>query len=443
MRLWPFGNREEQRSIQQWPWDTSGFSQQQKTVDVERALCLVPVFGAARLLADMIAALPLSVYKKDSQGIPRLQPVPSLFYQPSVHGTEFDWKHRLVVSMALQGDGIGMVTNRDFYGYPTMLEWLNPDRVIVQDTNFAGPGSFMQPVWYWWGRRITWSANPSTSDIVHIPWFSMPYKVRGLSPIGAFAATANTGLGAEEYAAAWFENGGVPPGTFRNNKQTVTPADADIITSRITARMKSRKPLVYGNDWEYEPIAIKPNEAQFVETMRLTATQIATIYGLPPEKLGGTTGTNLTYQTLEQNNLDLLTFSLMPWLVRIENALTRLFPRPYYVKFETSELVRVDEKTRAEIDSLALGYQNGGWMDEDEVRANRNLAPLPKDRQRVAGPPQPALQQNSQQPQQNGQQPNNGNKLFPKVAAAQRKLLMSRAPEYVGAQTFRQRMISL
>ena len=381
--MWPFRKRqEEQRALTEWPWDEGG-SPQPRHINVERALQLVPVFGAARVLADNIAAMPLRLFR-ERQGVPEMLPLPSLFNQPSVHGTTFDWKHRAVSSMALQGDAIGLVTARDYLGFPTMIEWLNPGHVEVLDGAMAGRGSYMNPIWMWMGREV----NPA--DIVHIPWFCQPYKVRGLSPIGAFRLSANIGLGAQEYASAWFDNGGVPPGTFRNTAQTVSKEDADLITARVTRRLKERKPLVYGADWEYAPIAINPHEAQFVETMRLNATQIAVIYGIPPEKLGGTTGNSLTYATVEQNSVDFLTFSLRPWMVRIEEALSRVFPRGTYVRFDPSGLLRMDAKSKAEVDALTLGYQPRGWRSINEVRAGNDLPPMSMEELPLPAAPAPA-----------------------------------------------------
>jgi len=418
--MWPFKKREEQRAITEWPWDVGG-SVPGANISVDRALSLVPVFGAARLLADTVASLTPVLYTKGKDGIQRQLPTPSLFTQPSIHGTLGDWLHRGTTSMALQGDAIGLVTARDYYGFPTMIEWLHPEQVATQDGNLSGVGSYMNPVWRWNGRVIT---DPRR-DLVHIPWFTMPWKVRGLSPIGAFRATANVGLSAQEYAAQWFDNGGVPPGTFRNSQQRVSKEDSDLITARVTARLRQRKPLVYGNDWEYTPIQIKPNEAQFVETMRLTATQIAVIYGIPPEKIGGSTGSTLTYSTTELNTLDYLVFSARPWLVKWEQALDRLFPRGQFVKFETSEMLRVDVKTRATVDRMSLGA-NVPWKTPDEVRADRDLPPMPKPE--PLPQPDPSMNGNGQ-PNSNGQPQQSEAKSGPKSGADAIVYLRSRVSQ--------------
>ncbi len=293
-----------------------------------------------------------------------------------------------MVSQALQGDAIGLITRRDFYGFPTMCEWLNPEQVATQDGKLEGPGSFVNPIWWWWGRPL----NPQ--NLLHIPWFTMPWRVRGLSPIGAYQLTTNVGIGAHEYAANWYANGGVPPGTFQNSEKTFTDDDATQITARLVARLQARKPLVYGKDWTYNPIAIKPSEALFVETARLTATEIATIYGIPPEMIGGSKGESLTYATVEQNTLQYLTFTIRPWLVKWEHALSNCFPRGYYVRFETAEMLRLDAKTQAEVDQITLGSNTQPAVRQvDEVRADHDWGPMktaPGVPAVVPQPPRPA-----------------------------------------------------
>lgn len=274
--------------------------------------------------------------------------------------------------MALAGDAVGLITERDYYGWPTGCEMLNPREVQCVDTQYAGPGSYMQPLWYWRGRV----QNPA--NIFHVPWFCLPYRVRGLSPLGAYAATVNVGLGAQTFSAAWFNNGGTPPGRFRNTEQKVDKDDAAEISDRLTARLRKRQPLVYGRDWEYfEPGPISPADVAFVEIMQMTATHIAAVYGIPPENIGGATGGSLTYNSVEQRSLGYLTFCLRPWLVRWEQALTRLFPRGQFVLFDPDDMVRTDTKTKAQIDALSLGVNQPGWKDQDEVRASRNLPPMP------------------------------------------------------------------
>src|SRR6516162_127374 len=413
MAIWPFNRKpklvagEEQRAFTGWPWDTGG-PPPYVAVGVQRALSLVPVFGAARLLADNIASLTPALYTIDSDGVQQRRPTPSLFINPSIHGTYNDWMQRCVQSMALWGDAIGFITQRDYYGFPTMVEWLNPEQINVQDgsqgnasynsatgvdyntsADFTGPGSYWDPMWFWRGRRM------DREDIVHIPWFTQPYKIRGLSPLSAYQTIANAGLGAQDFASAWFLHGGNPPGVLRNTEQTMSKEDADILTERVVRRLTQRKPLVFGSDWEYQPISMKAGDAAFVEQAQLTANHIAVIYGLPAEMIGGQTGGSLTYNTVTMNALNFLTFSLRPWIIKIENALSALFPRGTFVKFDTSELLRMDPLSKAQYDQLTLGASPKAYRTLDEVRISNDWAPidpakLPNDPPPAAPKPAPA-----------------------------------------------------
>jgi HK97 family phage portal protein len=194
-----------------------------------------------------------------------------------------------------------------------------------------------------------------------------------LSPIAAFAATLNTGLYAQAYGNDWFEGGGFPPGQMRNTVQgAITQQQADEIRSRTVASIRDRRPLVTGSDWEYTPITVPPNEAQFIETMRLSATQVANIYGLPPEDVGGNRGNSLTYATVELNQLE-RQLALRPWLVVLESVFAAHLPDRQYVKFNADAIVRADMRTRWDTYQIA---RNIGVRSVDEIRALEDLPPL-------------------------------------------------------------------
>jgi HK97 family phage portal protein len=363
-RLWR--KPEEQRTISGLPWDIGG-PLVPKQITPDQALSLVPVFAAARMLASQVASLPLQCYRKTGDTRTKL-PTPSLFTQPSVNGTLYDWLHRCVTSLALRGNAFGLITSRDSYGFPTNIEWLHPDHVAVQDTALSGPGSYTQPIWYWVGRVLP------REDLVHIPWFTVPGRVLGLSPIEACSAAVSTGVSAQVYTADWFNNGAVPPGKFRNTAKTVNQNESDEIKARLAAAIRSRKPLVYGNDWEYDPIAVSAQDAQFIQTLKLSATQIATMYGIPADMIGGDPGGSLTYRTEVQHALDFVKFCLRPWLELLESAFSNLVPRPQYVRFNLDALLRVDMPTRMAAYQVA---RNIGLMNIDECRALEDMQPLP------------------------------------------------------------------
>lgn len=348
------------RAITSLPWASGGMRSSQ--VDTGRALALVPLFGCVRIIADNVAALPIQLYRRNGNTRELVSYIPQLLFKPAVVDDLYQWIQKCVISMALRGNAYGLITQRDPLGFPTMIEWLNPDDVWVDESRPTAP------VYYWQGREVP------TADILHIPWFVLPGKVVGLSPVAAFAHTIGHGLTATEYGRTWFENGGTPPATMKNGAKTIAPDEAEEISNRLAASMRSRKPLVFGQDWDFTALQVSPEESQFVETMRLNATQIATIYGVPPGKVGGDPGGSMTYSTVELEGIDLATFTLRPWLVRLEAKLSNLMPGREYVKFNVDAMFRTSLLDRYAAYGMSLDQ---GWRNRDDIRALEDLSPLP------------------------------------------------------------------
>lgn len=369
-----FRRKPERRSITSLPWDQGG-TLGGGSLSIDSALALVPVYSAVGLLARTVSCTPLHAYRRISQDERRRMPLPPLFSLLQLEGRLKRWIFEAVESMATCGNAIGLVTERSGLGFPTVVMWLNPNDIHVEDGKLAGEGSPTMPIWRWNGRVIqVGPANTPSSDIIHIPWFPVPGRILGLSPLGAAASLILTGINAQGYAAEWFGNGGIPPGTMRNTEKTLNPDEANAIKERLVSTIRARKPLVYGSDWEYKPIAIPPHEAAFVATAKLTATQVAAIYDLPPERIGGETGGPLTYSSPEQTSIHLITFSLRNWYELLEECFAAMLPQPQYVKFSVDSLARADIKTRHEVYKLAREI---GLNSIDELRALEDRPPLP------------------------------------------------------------------
>jgi HK97 family phage portal protein len=155
---------------------------------------------------------------------------------------------------------------------------------------------------------------------------------------------------------------------------TVDQKDAAVIKSRLVEAIRTRQPIVYGKDWDYQSITIPAYEAKFVETLRLTATQLAAVYGVPPEMIGGETGGTMSYSSPEQREIELVQFSLLPWMSKLESHFSALLPRGQCVKFDADSLIRVDELTRWGIYERARLI---GGMNIDEIRLREDMPPIP------------------------------------------------------------------
>ena len=324
-----------------------------------KALRLAAVYAATSWLADSVATLPLKAYRRGGDGVAQRVQM-AVLENPSALGTRVDWLTKVMTSLLLRGNAFGYVVERDSRGYPTSIEWLNPLTVRIQGDKF------------WVNEQLA-----PAGDVFHIPAYSVPGKKLGLSPIQAFATTIDTGLYAELMANDWFKNAGTPAQHLKNTERTLDPAQAAEIKERFKASVTSGDAFVTGRDWDLSSLGVSAADAAFLGTMRATATTIAAIYRVPPEKIGGDSGSSLTYNTVEQQSIDFLTHSLRPWLVRLEAAFDRwLLPRGVFCKFNADAIIRPDTLTRMQAHEIANRI---GLETIDEARAVEDKPPLTED----------------------------------------------------------------
>ena len=91
---------------------------------------------------------------------------------------------------------------------------------------------------------------------------------------------------------------------------------------------------------KYSPISINPQEAQFLDTRKFQIDEIARIFRVPPHMIGDLE--HATFSNIEEQSLEFVTYSLQPWLARIESAISRSLLTPeekkiYYARFNVDQ----------------------------------------------------------------------------------------------------------
>lgn len=350
-----FFGKSEQRTMASWiPVDQS-----RRQVTPETATHLVPVFAAIRHVVDFCSTLPVASYRK--VGSDRIEmPTPALISGVDAEGRPglVSWLGQAFFGVVTRGNAVGWINTTDGFGFPTSVSWLS-----------AGDWSFDETTkqWYVFGIAV------GSSNILHIPWIVPPGKVLGLSPIEHFATTIGAGLSAQEYSDIK-RGGGNPPSILKNTQKVLEPGAADVIRERLRASMAKGDPFVAGADWDWTAVTIPPNHTQFIETLKLTAVQTASIYGIDPTEIGGPPpGGSLTYTTEESRQIRRAS-DLRPYIERFERSINRVLPSRQFIKLNTDATVRADLKTRTQI----VGDQiKDGRMSVNEGRALEDRAPVP------------------------------------------------------------------
>lgn len=250
-------------------------------VGVHRAMANMTVFACVRLLADTIASLPWKAYRRDSQGVPKeVKPQPAIISQPYPGFDLFEWKWMTVASMALRGNAYSYIAERDKNGYPTALLPLHPDIVFLE----YQPDllKWFEPIYRIMGEAV------DRRDMVHMRRFTMPGEPWGMSPIRQAAVAIGLGLSAEEYGYRFYKESATPSGTLSTEQDLDPDAITTLQQNWIQSHGGRRLPAILTKGFKFEPISLRPNESQFLETRQFQRSEICLLYGVPPILIGDT-----------------------------------------------------------------------------------------------------------------------------------------------------------
>ncbi|MCU1590035.1 MAG: phage portal protein [Frankiales bacterium] len=357
----------EKRSVSyQDVWGSGGDWESYKT---QASMTHVAVYACARLISSKVAGCPIEVFRELGDGTAEKVRSQPIFRAPFRRETPGEWKYRAVNSLVLRGNTYGLplrgpnLTDAALTAFPSQVAWLQPDLVTVNDAQYPDVGATyhyraMGPL--------------SDSEIIHMATFVEPGSVRGLSPIGQFRKVYEAGLAAQQYGSDWFDTGGQPSGVLETD-QALDDVEANTLRKRWTELRQGGGIAVLGQGAKYKGIQVSPNESQFLETQRFSISQVARIFGVPPEMIGGDAGNSLTYANREQRAIDFVTFTLAPYITALEEHFTRLIPAPYFVKLNTEQLLAGDLKSRLEARAIGIASHQ---LTPTEARFEEGKRPL-------------------------------------------------------------------
>jgi len=335
---------------------------------MDQALRVSAVWACVRLLADVVSMMPLNAYtRRDGLRVPIADP--PLLLSPSGDATPCDWVYMVMVSLLLRGNAFGRIVRRDSMFYPTQIEMLDPDKVKVTVDRATGA----------WSYTVGGVQVPNAKDIWHVRAYRMPGSPMGLSPIQYAAQSINTDAAISSFALGYF-NDAPHPASVLTSDQPINDSSAKTIKDRLKASVTGREPLVLGAGLKFSPLSVSPNESQFLETQKYGVAGIARIYGVPPEMIAAEAGNSMTYANIESKGIDFLTYSVQPWLTRLEAALAPLMPGQKHARFDPGVLIRTDLEGRTKAGAIAIASKQ---QTPDEVRAWSDLPPLTEEQKKL------------------------------------------------------------
>lgn len=345
-----------------------------------RGTTLPAVSRCVALIADKVASMPWKVYRGreqidtpawilDPQAAARDGRRPELI-GPDIRFSGVEFWTQYITSLLLWGEGIAFTPRMtDAFGQPTGAivapsYIINPRYVDVTTSGryVVDPGDGQEPV----------ELDPR--ELIVTRSGVRPGRYRGLGVIQSHAADLANGAAVRAYADNLLQRG-VPNGYLKSSKPDLDQAAATKLRAAWEgAHGDIRKSIaVLNSTTEFTPLTIDPQAMQYVEMKRLSAWDIALIFGVPPSKLGINMGQSNTYSNLESENAAFVQDCLIIVARKIEAAIDAILPAGTTLKIDFNQLLRGDTTTRFGAYQIGIA---AGFLTIDEVRAFEDLPPL-------------------------------------------------------------------
>jgi hypothetical protein len=202
----------------------------------------------------------------------------------------------------------------------------------------------------------------------------------GYSPIQQAAKQAvGLSLAAEEYGARYYGNG-ARPGLILSHPGKISVGAAQRLKESFANEHQglsnAHRTKILEEGMSVTTIGIPNNEAQFLETRKFQVTEIARIYRVPPHMLADLD--RATFSNIEQQSINFVIYTLMPWLVRHEQAiyrdlLTEAERKSIFAKYIVEGMLRGDALSRYQSYQLAI---NNTILTPNEIRELEDRNPV-------------------------------------------------------------------
>ena len=317
------------------------------------------MMAAVTLLADAIAVMPLELMRERAGRLERL-PTPSVLIKPNEHQTMFDFVHQTVLMLALHGCAYIYAPRRPGELPPEMKN-VHPSQIkdMIDDTDGTLTYSIGQQKY-------------SMKEIRSIHWVLFPGRTRGLSPLEVQRNTVGMGLAMDRFLSQFYGEGATPSSVLETD-QRITPDQAELMRQTWEdSHYKRRRPAVLTGGLKWRSITTSASDMQMIEHRESIIRDIARAYRIPLHMIIGSGGNSQTYQNVEQAGINFVRYTLLPWMRRIEDAISEMLPLTQKVLFNPNEFLRADLTTRVNAQRVQI---LSGTLSPNEARQQENREP--------------------------------------------------------------------
>lgn len=346
-------------------------------VGPQTALQSSAVFACVRVLAEGVAQLPLHLYRKNDNGqrekLPDHPIAKLLSHSPNGGMNRVAYFEQQTSQLALWGNCYAQRVFDRRTGETKRLFPLASVNCSVQMKSMMSADGYPDVMKMF--RVGTTEFGPD--DIVHIPLMSMD-GVAGLSPITLNRMGIALSLSQQKFSERLYANGVRLSGVLEHPGKLSPEAGSRLrenFSSVYAGTNNAGKAAILEEGMKFSPIAMPLEDAQFIETIKFSREQIASIFRVPPHMIGHLD--RATFSNIEHQSLEFAVYTLGPYLVKFEQAFNALLSESeretHYFRFNMDALLRGDIKSRYEAYKIAREW---GWLSANDILELEDRNPI-------------------------------------------------------------------
>lgn len=339
---------------------TSIWSSAGERVDEVTALGIASVMSAVSLLADSVATMPIVCTETQPDGALRRVPTPDFIDNPDPTNTNrYEFIHSVMVSLALHGNAY-IKLDRGRRGEVVGMLPLHPYQMNVLASKDYNGRQYL-----WLGQVIP------NEEILHLRWLTPPQSLVGVSPLLQQRTMMGLALAMDKYLAAWYANGATPSSVLETDRSLTTESAKVLRESWEASQRKGRRPAILSDGLKWRNVQTSAVDMEFNLTRDAVLQEIARVFRIPPALLNVKSAAQ-DYANVEQSSLNFLTYTLAPWVTRLEVAFSTLLPPGVDLRFDPRSLLRLDATTKAKVELMEI---QAGKKSPNELRLADGLEP--------------------------------------------------------------------
>ncbi len=367
-----------------WP----GLEDDQIAMSRDRAMKISTVNRCVEVLSNSMAVLPVYIMDEGTKKrltSHRLGRV--LWGRANEAMSSFDYNRLMMCNQLLRGNAYGWIFRDQATGHPRELIPLPPDHVepwVDRDGR----------LWYRFLHPRTGAVyDLRPEDVLHYKAYSED-GIRGISVLRRAALTLDTAQAAQQYENSTWRSGGQPSGILTTDADLggvikVPQPDGTVLEVDPKEQLRQSWEEVHrGPDnamrlavldlgLKYQPISMNNTDAQFVESNEVRVADVCRFFSIP---LHLVYAGKESYQSNEQNSLEFVRYTLMPYETQWsqEDSYKLLLPgeraHGLRVKRELKVFLRGDSAAQS---AFYHTMHEMGAYSVDEIRALEDMGAVP------------------------------------------------------------------